>query len=1449
MGTSKRTKIEKQRTTDTQEQFYIVGIGTSAGGLKALQFFFENCPDQTGMAFVVVQHLSPDYKSLMPELLAKHTNMLVAEADNNIIVEPNKVYLIPGKKNITIQNDRLVLLERPPTKQLNFSIDIFMESLAQEMGHMAIGVILSGTGSDGTKGAKAIKEVGGAVFTQTPKSSGFDGMPKSVISHQLADYVLHPRDMVGEIIQYVENPQFNYLVSGTDLSHKMESIDRILKVVKDNTNINFLGYKMPTILRRTAKRLNIKKCKSIEEYIDLLYRDKDEAVALAQEYLIGVTTFFRNPEVFDFLSSEVIPKIVDDAISHKRDLKLWTIACSTGEEVYSLAMLIEDCIKKKDSHIGYKIYATDIDENAIYKASKGIYSIADIKGISRKYLSQYFKKSNDEYKISLKIRQNVIFSKHNIVNNPPFSKMDLVSCRNLLIYFGAENKAKALNAMKYALNPQGYLLLGKSETPGIYDNSFRPVNTKYRIYKNNGFPTALLPELKNWTLDTSIKNQVIGRRNTQTVEDIVNKAFQRKVLTEYKSASVCVTDNLTIIHAVGKLKRYINIPEDGFSNNLSKILPDNVLIPIQSGIRKLEREKLPDLTKNVRLKVENKQATLKVVIEQISITDYFSSTYLITFLEAGTQPIPIGQENKDTTLSEEEVQMLKTSLKETKENLQLTIEELETSNEEMQATNEELLAANEELQSTNEELQSVNQELHTVNAEIQDKNTSLIDLNIVIENLFKNVQIGTLFLDEENRIRRYTPKLIDHFEFRDEDLGRNITLYSGNTILGSELAKLANEVKENGKMQQVETQHTDGTWYWIEIFPYRNSIKNIKGVTINFINIDKAKLQAQELKRLNHFIEELTFDSPSLLSIRDFEKGKPEFILGNPERLIGVSKEEILSGYDISVHYDAQGGKIAEEHWRKVKFSNGENIVTKVPMYLKDTSDKKWISFSSKIHERNSKGIPTKCVNVFQDITQIVAKEQKLRASEERYRLALTSQKTGLWECKNIRKGDTWWSDEYKKLLGYPDDIYKQGYQHFISIIHTEDLDNYNKTLAAAVKTSSAFSCLVRLNIYDEGYKWFEVNGFTERNLTTKNHRIICSVSLAHGKIVDRLIIESKQKQLQNIFENAPLGIVIINKEGIIEDSSIGFNKLIQKESKDTKGSKFINVNSRKESDSTAEEFKRLVDYDFPFITFERKYVLNDNTEKWCYHHLSPINVTNDEGISETMYCALVSDFTDHHRHDEESKQLKREMLDLNQNASKLISTQLTNIENLLSKKGKDKLLDDNIKKSLQEVYNHLDNLDQHYKLLNTGSTFANVNLNRLVKELSKELNQHNIKLNYDVLPGVTAIEDQIAMLIRELAYFLTVICDIKNNDIILRADERKKEWIIEVVCNATTVKTKLLTSVKKYLKESKGLDENPTLKVKLTSCKNIVTTHKGSLELINKPKDKTVSFKFGIKA
>ena len=444
-----KTIAKKEKSgKKNEETFYIIGIGSSAGGLKALEEFFDHCPADTGFAFVIIQHLSPDYKSLMPELLSRHTTMSVKEAKEGDEVTPNHVYLIPGVKNIQIKQGKLELTKRPPSNQINFSIDIFFNSLAIEKKERALAVILSGTGSDGTKGAKAIKEVGGTVFVQSPETSGFDGMPRSAISQGLADYVLAPREMGNELLEFVSHPHYIYPKSTEGFSHDEESLMRILKIIKNHTGYDFSSYKKPTLLRRTAKRISITKSQTVENYIDYLYNNSDEKFLLTQEYLIGVTKFFRDQNAFEILKNEVIPKIVSNKLKEKT-IKIWIVACSTGEEAYSITILLEDYLQKNNLDISYKIFATDLDDRAIEVATKGMYNENIESEVDPEILSKYFIRKENKYQIHPSIRKNIIFSKHDILQNPPFSKMDLVSCRNMLIYMESNIQLKVLSSIHY----------------------------------------------------------------------------------------------------------------------------------------------------------------------------------------------------------------------------------------------------------------------------------------------------------------------------------------------------------------------------------------------------------------------------------------------------------------------------------------------------------------------------------------------------------------------------------------------------------------------------------------------------------------------------------------------------------------------------------------------------------------------------------------------------------------------------------------------------------------------------------------------------------------------------------------------------------------------------------------------------------------------------------------
>jgi len=834
-------KDKKTSTSVTTSSHYIVGIGTSAGGLEALREFFGNCSPNTGMAFVIVQHLSPNYKSLMPELLARSTSMEIKEAVEGGSIEANHVYLIPSKENIIIENGKLKLIKRPSNSQLNFSIDIFFHSLAIDQKEKAIAVILSGTGSDGTRGGKAIKETGGTVIVQDPESAKFDGMPRSAILNEIADYVLKPDQIPNELKDFISHSQFSDVITATDLGKNMNEIDRVLKILKGYTGYDFFSYKKPTLLRRTAKRMNITKSESIEGYIDLLYVDPDEKFTLVQEFLIGVTKFFRDEEAFAILEEKVVPSIVKEHQTRSNPIKIWVVACSTGEEAYSIAILFEEYLAKIGSSLTFKIFATDIDGRAIDKAAKGFYQETIALDVSKERLSKFFTQKDNGYQISPKIRKNIIFSKHNVIKNPPFSKMDLVSCRNMLIYLDKNAQSKVLSSLHYALSKGGYMFTGSAEHIDMLHESFDLVDQKWKLYKNVS-PTRIISTTRTepWKVE-SRRNKENKVRTGSIYKERIERELNQMLAEKFNTVCVCVNEYFEIAYAVGKLKKYGQIPEEGFSNNLLEILPDEINIPVSTGIREVNKDSKDEVIKNVNYIKDGNVINVKLIIKLVTKRINKNKLYLIVFLDKNKRPL--SEEEKMEVLPPyqnqlDEIKGLREVLNDTKENLQTTIEELETSNEEMQATNEELLASNEELQSTNEELQSLNEELHTVNQELQEKNLELLELNADMESLMTNTHVGMIFLDKSFKIRKFTPAVKDHFELQDSDVGRPIDHFAGS-LGGDKLVEKSKKVIADLVPFQEEIEDKRGVKFMLQIVPYYTQREVVEGVTISFIKIHK----------------------------------------------------------------------------------------------------------------------------------------------------------------------------------------------------------------------------------------------------------------------------------------------------------------------------------------------------------------------------------------------------------------------------------------------------------------------------------------------------------------------------------------------------------------------------------------------------------------------------------
>ena len=847
----------------------IVAIGASAGGLEALKAFFENIPRETKSAYIIIQHLSPDYKSMMGELLARSTGLPIKEVQEGMEILQGHIYLIPPVNNLVIKNNTLHLLEKPKNPTLNLPIDMFFESLAREHKEKAIGVILSGTGSDGTRGARAIKENDGMIMVQEPEEAQFDGMPKSAINTGLVDYVLPVKEMGVELDNFLSAPSIFHFEDG-DVAYDQTELMKILNFIDQETGLDFREYKRSTLARRVARRVSVCKCRSLSEYFSYLSGTQGEVDILYREFLIGVTKFFRDSKVWEALREKVIPQMV----SSRKDgdiVKIWDVACSTGEEAYSFAMCFFEEIEKQGKDIDLKIFATDIAEKHLEIGGKGIYPESIAADVPAEFLSKYFASKPHKYEVVEKLRRSVIFSRHNVIKNPPFSNMDLVSCRNLLIYFQPAIQTKALSVLHYSLKKDGILVLGTSESVHTQQNNFAEIDRKWKIYRNirpssrleggiSHTPSKLLAgKLRE---NRAVKERITYKSPAASNHSKLTGDFNETVLDHFKAASVYVDSDYNILEAIGEFRKYANLPVSGFSTNLLDMLGTDLKYLVQNSLKKSKKIGKKIYYKDAVFEHHGEKKAVDILVKPLDSSQLDSETaYMITFLE---KELNLEQVEKVdnitlTTRTKEYVSNLEEELKQTKEELQSSLEEIETSNEELQAANEELLASNEELQSTNEELQSVNEEINTVNAENLQKMDDLAALNADVNNLLESTQIGTIFLDSSLCIRKFTPAIKEHFSFLNSDVGRPISHFTGS-IGKSNLLERCKRVLRSGKTLEKAVVSKDGIHYLRRISPYINSIQEIDGVVITFIEIEnlqksKEKLQASE-RRFKSFYEE-----------------------------------------------------------------------------------------------------------------------------------------------------------------------------------------------------------------------------------------------------------------------------------------------------------------------------------------------------------------------------------------------------------------------------------------------------------------------------------------------------------------------------------------------------------------------------------------------------------------
>ena len=841
----------------TQNAFPIVGIGASAGGLEALELFLKHVPADSGLAFVIVQHLDPIHKGIMVELLQRITPMPVVQARDRLKVAPDRVYVIPPNKDMSILHGVLHLLEPAAPRGLRLPIDFFFRSLADDRQARSIGVILSGMGSDGTLGLRAIKEKAGVVFVQAPASAKFDGMPRSAIAAGLADVLAPAEELPGRIIDYLKHAP---LIAPPDPSREgknQSALEKVFILLRTQTGHDFSLYKKSTIYRRVERRMGLHQIDKLATYVRYLRENPQETELLFKELLIGVTSFFRDPPAWEQLKDEVMPALL---ASHPKGgvLRAWVSGCSTGEEAYSLAMVFKEALERVQpaGNVSLQVFATDLDRDAIDRARAGVYPANIAADVSPERLRRFFIKEEHGWRVGKEIRETVVFASQNMIMDPPFTKLDLLICRNLLIYLDPGMQKKLIPLFHYSLNSGGVLFLGSAETIGAFTGLFAPLAGKKRLYRRLDsalgtepveFPSSFFSDLPN---AAAVQPQArMPAPNLQALAD-------QLLLQRFSPAAVLTNDKGDILYISGRTGKYLE-PAAGKANwNIFAMAREGLRYELNNVFQKALRQKTAAGLKGLKVGTNGGVKALDITVQPISEPAALQGMMMIVFTDVATssetkaagKTLRASARSASLAALERELQQAREETQTCREQMQTSQEELKSTNEELQSTNEELQSTNEELTTSKEEMQSLNEELQTVNHELQAKVDELSQSNNDMKNLLDSTDIATLFLDDALNVRRFTPQTTSIIKLIAGDAGRPITdIATGLDYPG--LAADARQVLRSLAFIEKQAVTRDGRWFLVRIMPYRTLENRIDGVVITFSNITAAKTLEAQLRQ------------------------------------------------------------------------------------------------------------------------------------------------------------------------------------------------------------------------------------------------------------------------------------------------------------------------------------------------------------------------------------------------------------------------------------------------------------------------------------------------------------------------------------------------------------------------------------------------------------------------
>jgi two-component system, chemotaxis family, CheB/CheR fusion protein len=957
----------------------VVGIGASAGGLRALETFFQAMPCDAGCAYVVVQHLSPDFKSLMNDLLARHTRMHIHRVEDGMVLEPNCIYLIPPRKLMTVRGGKLALTEREAARQLEFPINVFLESLAIDYGPQAIAIILSGTGTDGTQGIRAIHEAGGLVIAQSLDSADFNGMPRSVINSQLADYILPPERMPEALITYARYPQLRMMQTTQTLSaHEAAgSFGPVLEQLRRTYGIDFSEYKIPTVQRRIHRRMSFLHLADVNAYAGQLVDQPAELDELYKDLLIGVTEFFRDPEGFEALGRDVLPSLITEP--GREEFRVWVAGCASGEEAYSVAILVDEQVRTCGYRGRVSIFATDMHRESLARASAGIYDRACLENLGPERISRYFKEeSNGHWRIVPELRQRIIFSSHNVISDPPFTKLDLITCRNMLIYFQPATQERVLALFHFALRRGGALFLGSSEGLGGVEGGFATLASRFKLYRKSSDTLVAPPEIRtlpsNRTLRLTAGPLPGNLPSTITVNRSLLQAYDH-LLKQTLPAGFIAAENGEIVQYFQESSRYLHPPEGRSHENLFNRTDGDLRLALSTLIPKAIKTGTEAQAPGVRHRVGDETYQLDVIVRPIPDERNGPSLVHVILRNPRTAAATPAEAPADDFAPQNalgnRIKDLELELHTTKENLQATVEELQTSNEELQATNEELLAANEELQSTNEELHSVNEELYTVNAEFERKNHELKTVGEDLNNLLASTDIGTLFLDRHLRIRRFTPAIARIFHLLPQDISRPIDHLAYQIEGEPNLQLHLREALENGVATEQEIHTREGNWLLQRVLPFRTAEDKIDGVVITFTDISGIKSIQDKLNLAMEFSRMVWWEWDLVTQVLDTHTGG-QSILGFAGSTVTTTTAE---WHNLIHAEDLERVRQSLESCLRGDVSRWECQ----HRFLTRDGQWRWVVNKGKVAARNAAGRPIRMLGTTQDVHERCLAEQEIK--------------------------------------------------------------------------------------------------------------------------------------------------------------------------------------------------------------------------------------------------------------------------------------------------------------------------------------------------------------------------------------------------------------------------------------------------------------------------------------